>query len=120
MPQTRATRDYLAVLAAFEYLPIATLTLKLAEPWSLPHAMLMLSDSPGRRHFGQWLFNLGCMADGGSAQACRATVVVSDARALLQCARQDAIADRKSVVEGKSVSVRVALGGGRIIKKKKT
>src|SRR3546814_13457611 len=27
--------------------------------------------------------------------------------------------DRKSVVEGKSVSVRVALGGGRIIKKKK-
>src|SRR3546814_13258285 len=32
------------------------------------------------------------MADGGSAQACRATVVVSDARALLQCARQDAIA----------------------------
>src|SRR3546814_14594534 len=28
--------------------------------------------------------------------------------------------DRKSVVEGKSVSVRVDLGGGRIIKKKKT
>src|SRR3546814_11740014 len=27
--------------------------------------------------------------------------------------------DRKSVVEGKSVSVRVVLGGGRIIKKKK-
>src|SRR3546814_13606442 len=30
----------------------------------------------------------------------------------------DEIADRKSVVEGKSVSVRVGLGGGRIIKKK--
>src|SRR3546814_19967097 len=29
------------------------------------------------------------------------------------------MADRKSVVEGKSVSVRVDLGGGRIIKKKK-
>src|SRR3546814_13137858 len=29
------------------------------------------------------------------------------------------IADRKSVVEGKSVSVRVDLGGGRSIKKKK-
>src|SRR3546814_16158529 len=28
--------------------------------------------------------------------------------------------DRKSVVEGKSVSVRVDIGGGRIIKKKKT
>src|SRR3546814_13037186 len=31
----------------------------------------------------------------------------------------DDFGDRKSVVEGKSVSVRVALGGGRIIKKKK-
>src|SRR3546814_19270149 len=31
----------------------------------------------------------------------------------------DAARDRKSVVEGKSVSVRVDLGGGRIIKKKK-
>src|SRR3546814_21080404 len=30
------------------------------------------------------------------------------------------IADRKSVVEGKSVSVRVTLGGSRIIKKTKT
>src|SRR3546814_20784192 len=32
----------------------------------------------------------------------------------------EALADRKSVVEGKSVSVRVDLGGRRIIKKKKT
>src|SRR3546814_18028822 len=30
------------------------------------------------------------------------------------------VGDRKSVVSGKSVSVRVDLGGGRIIKKKKT
>src|SRR3546814_18016431 len=34
--------------------------------------------------------------------------------------RIDAIADRKSVVEGKSVSVRVDLGGGRSITKTKT
>src|SRR3546814_17200655 len=34
-------------------------------------------------------------------------------------AREHLRADRKSVVEGKSVSVRVALGGRRIIKKKK-
>src|SRR3546814_15840338 len=33
--------------------------------------------------------------------------------------RSEAQADRKSVVEGKSVSVRVDLGGRRIIKKKK-
>src|SRR3546814_16872307 len=34
-------------------------------------------------------------------------------------ARAPAYGDRKSVVEGKSVSVRVDLGGSRIIKKKK-
>src|SRR3546814_16084964 len=32
---------------------------------------------------------------------------------------QETHGDRKSVVEGKSVAVRVALGGGRLIKKKK-
>src|SRR3546814_11785275 len=41
----------------------------------------------------------------------------------LRCCRSARLAtklrDRKSVVSGKSVSVRVALGGGRIIKKKK-
>src|SRR3546814_13902671 len=31
----------------------------------------------------------------------------------------DGLGDRKSVVSGKSVSVRVDLGGGRVIKKKK-
>src|SRR3546814_11061881 len=35
-------------------------------------------------------------------------------------ARPVLVRDRKSVVSGKSVSVRVALGGRRIIKKKKT
>src|SRR3546814_16938349 len=35
-------------------------------------------------------------------------------------ARGVIVADRKSVVSGKSVSLRVALGGCRIIKKKKT
>src|SRR3546814_13312732 len=34
--------------------------------------------------------------------------------------RQHPVADRKSVVSGKSVSVRVDLGGRRIIKKKRT
>src|SRR3546814_14936732 len=34
--------------------------------------------------------------------------------------RKDIGGDRKSVVEGKSVSVRVGLGGRRIIKKKKS
>src|SRR3546814_11978200 len=36
-----------------------------------------------------------------------------------RCAVEAGEGDRKSVVEGKSVSVRVDLGGGRLIKKKK-
>src|SRR3546814_13227508 len=37
-----------------------------------------------------------------------------------EAVREDRAIDRKSVVSGKSVSVRVDLGGRRIIKKKKT
>src|SRR3546814_21109497 len=42
------------------------------------------------------------------------------ARKVLSAARQRAGRDRKSVVSGKSVSVRLALGGGRTIKQKRT
>src|SRR3546814_18772304 len=38
---------------------------------------------------------------------------------LMQLGHADGFQDRKSVVEGKSVSVRVDLGGRRLIKKKK-
>ncbi|MGB3289992.1 MAG: FAD-dependent oxidoreductase, partial [Burkholderiaceae bacterium] len=43
---------YLDALAAFSYLPIATITLRLAQPWAMPHAMLLLRDEPARLHFG--------------------------------------------------------------------
>src|SRR3546814_19128090 len=63
-----------------------------------------------------------CRADGpmGPGNKCRDDSLFV-ARASPPCARGVNAAgttDRKSVVEGKSVSVRVALGGGRIIKKK--
>src|SRR3546814_15354290 len=48
------------------------------------------------------------------------TAVVSASTKSQPMARVNPPADRKSVVEGKSVSVRVDLGGRRIIKKKKT
>src|SRR3546814_17887497 len=37
-----------------------------------------------------------------------------------QAHKRDLLRDRKSVVEGKSVSVRVDIGGGRILQKKKS
>src|SRR3546814_17228197 len=53
---------------------------------------------------------------GGSRRGFRAKRVANAATAALR--RGNAVADRKSVVSGKSVSVRVGLGGRRILKKK--
>jgi len=90
LPQPAGARDYLARLHAFQYLPIATLTLKLARPWGLPHPMLMLDDEPQRLGFGQWLFDLGAVAEQPRGEGW-ATVVVSDARALAQAPRQGVV-----------------------------
>src|SRR3546814_15513172 len=75
---------------------------------SKAHAVAGLTrDAPGQ--FGQFAacHALGIGVDG------RGELVVAD----VEDALRNGI-DRKSVVEGKSVSVRVALGGRRIIKKK--
>lgn len=90
---------YLATLAAFAFLPIATITLQLDRPWSLPRAMLMLSDDPARMHFGQWLFNRNALqqqrtvesdtADGAAAPSALLHVVVSDARTMQQHPGED-------------------------------
>src|SRR5690606_20877929 len=57
---------YLATLSAFSYLPIATLTLQLEQPWGLPRPMLLLRDDPATLQFGQWLFDRGALAPRGT------------------------------------------------------
>jgi len=75
-----------AALHAYEYQPIATLTLKLAAPWRLPSPMMMLAEDPARGHHGQWLFDRAWLAgrDGGAGEL---AVVVSAAQALQQSGR---------------------------------
>ena len=77
-------------LAAFRYLPIATLTVQLAAPIEpLPCPMMMLCEDPARAHFGQWLFDrtrlLGLAADNPEL-----AVVASDAGALAAMPRDEA------------------------------
>src|SRR3546814_19714222 len=57
----------------------------------------------------------------GCRRSCRCSSPARGHRARLQRPRpRPAHRDRKSVVQGKSVSVRVDLGGRRIVKKKRT
>ncbi len=82
LPASNTGTQYLHMLEAFTFLPIATVTLQLKHAWRLPQAMLLLKDDPGRLQFGQWLFD----RDG------RFNVVVSDARAFQAVPRQEAVA----------------------------
>jgi len=84
---------YLATLSAFSYLPIATLTLQLEQPWGLPRPMLLLRDDPATLQFGQWLFDRGALAPrgtlpGGATEQEEARrllhIVISDASAMQQ------------------------------------
>src|SRR3546814_14886730 len=84
--------------------------------WRLP------SDPPCREAMGRGTVAAG---DGGGAATSRHSPSVSASRCHLPIAtrqggldRQLPIPDRNSVVQGKSVSVRVDLGGGRFIKTK--
>ena len=79
----------LDALRAFDYLPIATLNLRLAEPWRLPEPMMMLREDRARGHVGQWLFDRAQLA--GDAQAGELAVVASAATTLTDRNRQQAI-----------------------------
>lgn len=79
----------LEALRAFDYLPIATLNLRLAEPWRLPEPMMMLREEPARGHVGQWLFDRAQLA--GDAQAGELAVVASAATTLTERNRQQSI-----------------------------
>ena len=72
LTSTPGSAQYLDSLAAFDFIPIATLTLQLRRPWPAPAAMLLLWDAPERLEYGQWLFVDGTLAH----------VVISDARSL--------------------------------------
>lgn len=92
LPARPGSADYLDMLSAFTYLPIATLTLQLESPWPDPAPMLLLREDPARLQFGQWLFNRKAYAKTpGATEAALLHVVVSDARALLGHGRQAAI-----------------------------
>lgn len=91
LPQSAEGNQLLARIAAFEYRPIATLTLKTERPWGLPHAMLMLDDAPERLHFGQWLFDRSVFSL-DSSQPPMLCVVASDARELTKHKREDVAA----------------------------
>jgi len=78
LPETEGAREYLAMLDAFQPLPIATLTLDLSARWDMPHPMLMLADAPRDGHFGQWLFHCNVFMRQAPA-ASRVNVVISNA-----------------------------------------
>lgn len=86
LPPRPGSEDFLAQIDAFEHAPIATLTVELERPWRLPKPMLFLHEHRGRRHFGQWVFQ------GQDEQARLLHIVVSDADALLEVPREQAVA----------------------------
>src|SRR5690606_24766417 len=81
LPAMEGSQEYLAMLDAFEPMPIATLTLELSDLWDMPHAMLMLADSPKNGRFGQWLFHCNVFMQEASGTSC-VNVVISNAAGL--------------------------------------
>ncbi|HUH88046.1 MAG TPA: hydroxysqualene dehydroxylase HpnE [Pusillimonas sp.] len=76
-------KAYLSQFESFSPMPIATLTLQLADYWSLPQPMLMLHECPEKQHFGQWLFHCNEFLDLDEPMgASRVNVVISNADTL--------------------------------------
>ncbi len=65
-------------LGAFRFLPIATLTLRLAGPYRLPQPMMMLYEDIKRGYVGQWVFDRGALLGvEASAEQGELSIVVS-------------------------------------------
>ncbi|NYE21882.1 hydroxysqualene dehydroxylase HpnE [Pigmentiphaga litoralis] len=77
-------------LRAFTYLPIATLTVRLAGPYRLPSPMMMLFDDPASGRDGQWVFDRGALL-GLPPDHAELTIVISEASALADRPRDAAI-----------------------------
>ncbi|WP_454695296.1 hydroxysqualene dehydroxylase HpnE [Achromobacter aegrifaciens] len=76
----------LDALKAFDYMPIATLNLRLQDPWRLPEPMMMLREESARDHYGQWLFDRAQLA--GDTKAGELAVVTSAATGIAERNRQ--------------------------------
>ncbi len=106
LQQLEPTQDgerYLASLAQYTYIPIATLTLQLERPWHLPAPMLLLTDKPEQLQFGQWLFDRSSIMPTSGPQppevsgkqasaACQINIVISDARSMMKYPLGDVVA----------------------------
>jgi len=79
----------LDALKAFEYMPIATLNLRLQDPWRLPEPMMMLREESARDHYGQWLFDRAQLA--GDTKAGELAVVTSAATGIAERNRRQVI-----------------------------
>jgi len=80
----------LKALQAFDYMPIATLNLLLAQPWPLPEPMMMLREDAARGHLGQWVFDRARLT--GRAAQGELAVVVSAAVDVAESEREAIIA----------------------------
>ncbi|MVW80295.1 hydroxysqualene dehydroxylase HpnE [Bordetella sp. 02P26C-1] len=81
----------LHALQAFEYVPIATLNLRLAAPWPLPAPMMLLREDKSRGHWGQWVFDRSRLT--GRSPESELAIVTSAARALSSESRETIIAN---------------------------
>lgn len=84
-------------LARFTYVPIATLTLRLDQQWSLPRSMYQLHEDRAAGQYGQWLFNCSAfMSDRidtiGTVAAANNNKVDTAAAPLVQVVISDAAA----------------------------
>jgi squalene-associated FAD-dependent desaturase len=81
----------LDTLRAFEYVPIATLNLRLSSPWSLPAPMMLLREDRARGQWGQWLFDRSRLT--GRGPGAELAIVTSAARGLVESERETIIAN---------------------------
>lgn len=85
------TPGLLNALRAFDYLPIATLNLRLAAPWPLPEPMMLLREHASRGHVGQWVFDRSRLTS--RSRGAELAIVTSAARGLASEDRDTVIAN---------------------------
>ena len=67
-------------LGQFDYQPIVTVTLKLEQPWRLPHPIMMMDEDVSRGHLGQWVVDRGWLTGRDSGEL---AIVISAAAGAL-------------------------------------